>query len=153
MLLDCGKIERLAGDIYRKMACQPGFCDTVRSTFARMAEDEQEHAAQLEMALQFPEQTLGMVKRISWEKVAEGLERLKQINRELNQYLASEENALKMAIELENGFVRMHLDNAIHFKDPRIAELFQRLGRGDETHLETLKECLTWWMSNRNAEN
>jgi rubrerythrin len=153
ILLDCGKIERLAEDIYRQMARQSEFSEKVRATFTQMAEDEREHAAQLDLALQFPEESLGMVKRISWEKVAEGLDLINKIYQDIDHYLASEEAALKMAIELENKFVRMHLDNAIHFRVPRIAGLFQQLSCEDESHLETLRACLSWWHSNRRKEN
>jgi len=149
VLIDCGRIERLAAEIYQQLANQTGFCNEVRETFARLAEDEREHAAQLEMPLQFPEEQLGMVKRISWQKVVEGLEKIRQIERDIETYASSEEAALKMAIELENCFIKVHLDNAIHFTEPRIAELFRHLGRGDEAHLETLRQCLGWWHSRR----
>ena len=49
VLLDCAKIERLAADIYQQLAAQTRFRKEVRATFARLAEDEYEHAAQLEI--------------------------------------------------------------------------------------------------------
>jgi len=152
VLLDCAKIESLTAHIYQQMAGQSGFCDKVRETFARLAEDEREHAAQLEMVLQFPEEKLDMVKRISWEKVAEGLDKILAIGRDLESFASSEEDALKMAIDLENRFINIHLNNAVHFSEPRVAELFEHLGRGDEAHLCTLKECLTWWHANRSSQ-
>lgn len=147
VLIDCERIERLAADIYQQLAGQTGFSNEVRETFARLAEDERDHAAQLEMTLQFPEQQLGMVKRISWEKLAEGLEKIRRIERDIETYARSEEAALKMAIDLENSFVKVHLDNAMHFTEPRVAELFGHLGRGDEAHLDTLRQCLSRWHS------
>jgi len=149
VLIDCGRIERIAAEIYQQLARQTGFSDEIRETFARLAEDEREHAAQLEMPLQFPEEQLGMVKRISWLKVAESLEKIRQVERDIETYAKSEEAALKMAIDLENSFIKVHLDNAMHFTEPRIAELFRHLGRGDEAHLETLRQCLGWWHSRR----
>jgi len=149
VLIDCGKIERLAADIYRRLASHREFCDEVRATFARLAQDELDHATQLDMALQFPEEKNGMIKRISGEKIVEGLEKARRIAQDIETHSRSEEAALKMAIDLENSFVKVHLDNAIHFSEPRVAELFKHLGRGDAAHLETLKQCLSWWHSQR----
>lgn len=149
VLLDCEKIERLAAEIYQQLSRQPGFCEPVRTTFARLADDEREHAAQLAMAVQWADPALGMAKRISGQKVAEGLTKIQGLMRELERHAASEEAALKMAIDLENSFVRIHLENAVYFSEPRIAQLFEVLGRQDDDHLTTLKDCLAWWHSRR----
>lgn len=145
ILVDCGSIERLAAEIYQRLAAQTTFSETVRKTFARLAADEVEHAAQLDLAQKFPESSAAMVKRISGEKISEALAEIKRISHDLPQYIHSEEDALKMAIDLENSFVRIHLDNAFYFTDTRYSKLFDNLGRGDAAHLESLKECLRWW--------
>jgi len=148
-LIDCGKIERLAADIYRHLSSHREFCDEVRATFARLAQDELDHATQLDMALHFPAEMNGTIKRISGDKIAEELEKIRRIAQDIETHSRSEEAALKMAIDLENSFVKVHLDNAIYFSEPRVAELFNHLGRGDAAHLETLKQCLSWWHSRR----
>lgn len=152
VLLDCEKIERLAAEIYQRLSRQPGFREPVRTTFTRLAEDERAHAIQLALAVQWADPALGMAKRISGQKVAEGLEKIQGLMRELEWHAASEEAALKMAIDLEKSFIRIHLDNAVYFSEPRIAQLFEALGRQDDAHLATLQDCLTWWQSQRRLD-
>jgi len=151
LLNDCRQVEEVAGRIYQHLASIPGFAAEVRATFQQLAADEVEHSRQLEQALQLPEPGRLGVNRIAWTKVDEALQLARSLLSEVQQKKFSEEEALRLAVNLEEGFVKIHLDNAVHFKSQRFADLFNGLGRSDQDHLTTLRECLRWWQQQKRA--
>ncbi|AMV70836.1 hypothetical protein JCM30471_26440 [Desulfuromonas carbonis] len=145
LLTDCRQIEEVAGRIYQHLASVPGFAAEVRATFQQLAADEREHSRQLDLALQVPELEKLGVNRIAWVKVDEALQLAQRFLTEVEQQQVSEEKALRLAVDLEKYFIKIHLDNAVHFSNQQLADLFNGLGRSDQQHLNTLRECLTWW--------
>ncbi len=149
LLNNCRQIEEMVNSIYRLLAARPEYSAEVRTTFVRLAADEVDHCRQLDQALQVPElQDLG-VTRIAWAKVEEALQQARGLLAEVRSRDCSEEEALQLAVTLEENFVKVHLDNAVHFTDHHLAELFTALGRSDQEHLELLREGLRRWHRNR----
>jgi len=149
-LNDCCKIELLASRIYQHFAAQGNFPERLRETFAQLARDEEDHARQFDLALELPEGALGDVKRIAWERIAAGLDRIRARFQDLHHEPCTAEQALKTALQLEKDFIRIHLDNSLYIEDQRIRRLFAGLARADEEHLATLREAIIWW--NRRQE-
>lgn len=149
LLNDCRQIEDLAHRIYRRLAERQEFAGEVRGAFRELAADEREHARQLERALQVPQPEQLGLNRIAWAKIDEALQMARKALAEVEAAPCSEEAALRLAITLEENFVKVHLDNAVHFHDPRLADLFGSLGRSDKEHLEVLRSCLQWWHRRR----
>jgi len=145
LLNDCSSIERLAGEIYSLLSREGSYCERVRATFRQLASDEVEHARQLELAIRGCSRDGSAVKRISWTVVDALLGQVLDWRNQVQKSPPTEEEALRLALELERNLVRIHVDHAIHFDDPRIFKLFQGLGRSDEEHLGTLRNCLEWW--------
>jgi rubrerythrin len=142
-LNDCHQIELLAGEIYGTLAAGTGYADEVRELFQRLAADELDHSRQIDLALHVPEDLAGAVSRIAGAQVGAMLKRVTQMLKGVTRSRLSEEEALRLALEMEQKFVKIHLDNAVHFKDPRVIALFQSLARSDEAHLDTLRDYLT----------
>lgn len=67
--------------------------------------------------------------------------------RKVEREALSEEKSLRLAVHMEQAFVKVHINNALYFRNQKLAELFDQLGREDEEHLNTLKECLAWWQA------
>lgn len=151
LLNDCRQVEEVASRIYQYLASVPDFAAEVRTTFQQLATDELEHSRQLEHALQVPEPERLGINRIAWVKVDEALQIARKLLSEVQQKKISEEEALRLAVNLEESFVKIHLDNALHFSDQRFAELFTGLGRSDQDHLTTLRECLRWWQQRKKS--
>ncbi len=148
-LNDCHQIELLACEIYRTLAVGSGYADEVRDLFRRLAADELDHARQIDLALHAPEAWSRSVSRIAGGLIGELLKQVTLMMKDVSLRHLSEEEALRLALELEQKFVKVHLDNAVHFKEPRMAALFQPLSRSDEEHVDTLRIFLSRWQSER----
>jgi len=148
LLKACWQIEEIAAEIYRILASGP-YAEPLRRSFATLARDEREHAAQLEQALRLRIDQPMAQKRIAWERVEEALDLAGQLRGRLTAAPRDVEEALQLAIQLEKNFVKVHLENAVFFEDERVAGLFRGLARGDEEHLQTLTDCLQWWRQHK----
>lgn len=137
-LNDCLKIEQVMGEVYRKLADVRTYSDQLRSIFLRMAEDEEEHAHQLEIAKGVPEEVFFEGTRLEPERLDALLRRAHHLLRLADNPPRSESLMLETAKELEREFVQIHLHNAVKFHDAAMVELFQNLAREDSKHIETL---------------
>lgn len=148
-LEDCHKIERLAGEIYQRLAIDKAYAPEVCSVFHKLSSDERAHAREIDMLLQAPAQGLDAFARISGEVVGAAVQLAERMVGRLDRGRLSEEEALRLAVEMEQQFVKVHVNNAMHFNNPRVAALFEDLARHDQAHLDTLRECLRWWHAER----
>ena len=145
LLNNCRQIEDMVSHIYRLLAARPEYSAEVRTLFGRLAADEVDHCLQLDQALQVPDlQRLG-VSRIASAKVADALRQAGGLLAAVQARTCSEKEALRLAITLEENFVKVHLDNAVQITDRHLATLFTTLGRSEEEHLALLHECLKGW--------
>lgn len=144
-LNDCCKIELMVSRIYQHFAAQPDYPERLRQLFRQLAQDEEEHARQFDLALELPEGAVGSVKRITWEKVSQGLNKARTLFQDLQHHQCDAEKALKVAMRLEEEFIRIHLDNSILITDERISSMFRGLAKGDDEHLAVLREHVEWW--------
>lgn len=144
-LRDCRKIETLVSQVYQHFAAQSDYPERIRQLFRQLASDEEEHARQFDLALQLPAGTIGSVRRIAGEKVTRGVDMAQTLLQDLQYHRCDVEKALKVALRLEEEFVRIHLDNSVLMSDERISAVFTNLARGDEEHLATLRETIVWW--------
>ena len=140
-LNDCLKIERVMGEFYRKLARVERYSEEVRSAFARMAQDEEDHARQLEIARGVPEEVFFAEPRIEEQQLDHLLRRAHRLLRLADTPPQSEREMLETARELELEFMQIHLRNAVRFHKPQVAELFRSLARDDEQHIATLDVC------------
>ena len=145
LLTDCHKVEHLASRIYERLAANGNYSGAVRDALRNLAAEELDHARQIEAALQLPEEGLGAVSRIAWVKVDEARRLAESMLQDVTSRPLSEEEALRLAVTIENEFLKVHLDNALHFFDQRIATLFEGLARADQGHLDALRDCIDWW--------
>lgn len=148
-LRDCCRIEELAGLIYQRLAGESAYAPEVRTLFNRLAGEELDHARQFDLLLQGTAPEIEGGKRISWERVDTALQLAEEMLASLDSRRLEEEEALRLAVRMEQEFIRVHVHNAVHFHNPRLAALFEELGRQDEAHLDRLRQVLTWWHSQR----
>ena len=137
-LNDCQKIEQVMGEVYRKLAGFQAYSRGLREVFERMAQDEDGHARQLELAKGVPEDLFFEGGRIDPERLDRLLRRAHQLLRLADDPPRSESLMLETARDMEQEFMEIHLKNAVRFRRAELAELFEELAREDEKHLETL---------------
>jgi rubrerythrin len=150
-LKDCRRVEQLAEMIYMRLALNPSYAEKIRKTLYKLGTDEGSHARLIDLLLQAAEGELEAFPRMTGTKVAEALALAERILAELDSRALSEEDALRRALLMEQEFVKVHVHNVLHFNSQRLAELFEKLGHEDQVHIDTLRECLSWWQANRRA--
>jgi rubrerythrin len=137
-LNDCRKIEQVMGEVYRKLAGVETYSEKLRSIFERMARDEDDHARQLEQAKGIPEEAFAKGRRFDERKLDELLRQAHQLLRMADDPSPSERLMLETAKDLEMEFIKIHLQNAVRFRDAAMTELFRNMAREDQEHFETL---------------
>ncbi|MGK2906806.1 MAG: ferritin family protein [Desulfuromonadales bacterium] len=149
LLVNCQKIEEIASKIYRKLAGESTYANEVRKVFQKLTDDEKSHARNFDVLLQANEKEIDATHTMAWEKVNASLQLAESLLRKVETVKLNEEKALRLAVDMEQQFVKVHVHNALFFRDQKLADLFNKLGSEDEAHLNTLKECLTWWHAER----
>lgn len=148
-LEDCHRVETLAGEIYQRLAIDSAYAPEVRDVFLKLSKDERAHARQIDMIMQTPTQELKAISSVSWESVDAAVQLAEEAVRTLDRKRLSEEEALRLAVEMEQQFMKVHVNNAVHFFDERVSTLFEELNEEDQYHLDVLRECLVWWHGER----
>jgi rubrerythrin len=148
-LTECRKIENIAGDLYQRLSENKSYHGKVREVFQQLAKDEKAHARHIDLILQASEQEIDVTEMIAGEKLQEALTLAERMVQTVGQEALNEENALRLAVLMEQQFMKVHVNNALFFRNQKLAELFNKLGSEDEAHMDTLKACLKWWHAER----
>lgn len=148
-LADCIRIETLASKIYQNFADNTTFAKEVRKVFQQLSDDERAHARHIDLVLQGDEKEVDAIPMISGEKIGHGVALAESLLEKVEGERLEEEEALKLAVTLENQFLKVHVNNALHFNNKKLDNLFSQLNSEDEAHIKTLKECLQWWHAER----
>lgn len=141
-LNDCAAIEAVAERIYLRLAASPRLEPWLRSVFQQLAEDESGHSRQLNSAALVLNQDDNGIKRIAHSRVMELLDDAESLLQQVKDETIGAREALEYAIQLENKFRKIHLDQATFFDDEQVIKTFNSLARSDEEHLATLKEAI-----------
>jgi len=144
-LEDCRRIEICAGEIYRHLSEQPGFRQELRNLFRVLSEDELDHARQIDLLLQDTSGEIVALHCISAEKIDESVRMAESLLSTVTCRRMSEEEALRMAVELEESFVKVHAHNSLRLDNDRLEAFFEQLGSYDQVHVDLLSRCLQWW--------
>jgi len=151
-LIDCIRIETLASKTYQLLANNKAYAKEVCKVFQKLSDDEVAHARLIDLVLQANEKDIEATPMISGEKISHGVNLAESVLQKVERERLSEEDALRLAVSLEQQFMKVHVNNAVHFHNLKLAELFNKLGSEDEAHLNTLKECLKWWHAERKQQ-
>ena len=138
----CKRIEEISCQLYQLLANERTFSGEIRKTFKRLSDDERAHASQINLLLQANAKELKALRAISDAKINETLEQAERMLCQVMEEKLSEEMALQLAVKMEQQFVDVHVHNAVKFDSRKLAELFEKLGNEDQTHINVLKECL-----------
>jgi rubrerythrin len=148
-LQECKKIEEIASKIYQQFAGDKSYAREVRKVFQKLSDDEKIHARQIDLVLQANENEIDVTPMISSSRLDEAVKLAESFAREVEGEILNEEKALQLTVQIEQQFVKFHVQNAMFFRNLKLAELFSKLGKEEEAHLNTLRDCLKWWHSER----
>jgi len=143
-LNDCYKVETLAAAIYDRLAGEGSYSATLRGVFRQLARDERGHAQQIDLVLQVPVETLDAAASVAGHVVDAALQSAQEMLEALDRGPLDAEGALRLAVRMENQFSLVHVDQAVHFYNPRVAALFGKLADEDREHIDRLRQCLSW---------
>lgn len=148
-LSECRKIEETAGRIYHLLAEEQAYAERVREVFRQLGQDERAHARNIDLVLQAGDHQLDAQPTLAWDKLGEAADLAAHLLRRAERGDMDEETALRTAVELEQEFVKVHVQNAVNISNRKLAALFDQLGSEDEQHIDRLRQCLAWWHKHR----
>lgn len=138
----CARLERRIGNIYAELARNTLHSPKLQSVWQQLAADEYDHAQAIEMASRLPHKDTFEEDVLSPAFLQQLEQRLDHVEQAFKQKNLAERQALELALELEGDFRQIHVTLAKSFKNAKLLEVFQRLGRDENDHVATLKDYL-----------
>jgi rubrerythrin len=138
----CAAIEDSAGAIYRQLAGMLPEDHELRGIWLEMAEDEAEHARQIRLAARLPAREVFSGMKLSLGRAEELLQRVREMQKELQGGRLAMARALKLSLQLEEEFRQVHVAVAMEFSDESMRRMFQSLSWNDDRHANLLRNYL-----------
>lgn len=151
-LIDCSRIETLASKGYQHLANNKTYAKEVCKVFQKLSYEERAHARHIDLVLPAEQKEVAATQMIAWEKISHGVTLAEAMLQKVERERLSEEDALRLTVDMEQQFLKVHVNNVLHCHNQKLADLFNKLGSEDEEHLNTLKDCLRWWHAERKRQ-
>jgi rubrerythrin len=140
----CLHIEQTLAELYDGLARAHRDVVEVAGLWRRLAEEEREHARQLELVLRTLRTMKGEV-RIDAARAEESLALLRRSAALLREHPPKVARALELALSLEERFVKIHAAYAVEFVEASQRRLFETLSAADARHVAAVRDLLTRW--------
>lgn len=137
----CAEIEETLGKVYDIFADVYQDHHTISQIFKKTAQEERNHEYQIRLAIRSFTPTIESMALTS-AVAQEHLSLVRDLLEKLKHTLPGIEEALDLAIKLEDISARFHLDAAAHFSDPSSVRLFKAMMSADENHVAALEFAL-----------
>lgn len=137
----CMQIEQNLGAIYRSWSQSLLFDEDLRALWKQMESEEYDHASQIDMLRRL---VLGADVggcTIDDQRVLAMVEYTRSCLAGEQNCATSVQDALNMALQLEDQFRDFHVLQAIDIKDPALRKLFSNLSRDDESHWRRIRDA------------
>jgi rubrerythrin len=139
-LTACALVEESLANIYREMAAASAMKDRELSAiWMEMARDEEDHAQQLRMAARLTRDNAFDAEASKIDIDPSVL--TSRANAFLEQIVSgqlTESDMLRIALELEEEFSRLHATSALAFRDGSLKEMFKAMARAEDKHTASL---------------
>ena len=142
LLIECYKIEKLAEKVYMQFADNPAYSKAVSETFMEMATEEREHARIIDMFMQTPEHELDATPSLTKDQMDEMLRLAKGLLVCAEKSDLSANEAMKLALQVEEQLVQAHANNALSPGSPKLTAFFADLSQYDRDHIDKLQACI-----------
>jgi len=141
-LSDCREIEDLASKIYLELAAHNNLSVDLRKVFQKLSSDEGRHARNIDLVLQASLKEMEPMPRVSWEKIQSVKNLAGDFFVQASGTELNEEKALRMAVQMEQEFIKVHVQNSLYLNNLPLMSLFETLNAEDQSHIELLNQCL-----------
>lgn len=138
----CIRVEETVGDIYRLFSASVACDGKLRQVWARLAQDEDEHAVQLKFAGRLPARLVFRDAALHTGMVEHLLARAQSILQGAQRSRLTAEDALRVSIKLEREFLEVHVGAVAAFADAGMQKLLRSLGSSDQAHTAALEAYL-----------
>ncbi|MCK4535563.1 MAG: hypothetical protein KAT93_01035 [Desulfuromonadales bacterium] len=138
----CVDIERRVGAIYRELVRHPEANNELREIWQEMAEDEARHAERIQLVADRLD-VAGMTDvGLTAEQAQALLDRAAEIYDDVVEGRLSISDAVYASVELEDEFMKAHLNYSDTGGQPDLQTLFKFLAEEDRQHTVRLKKYL-----------
>lgn len=141
-LVACALVEEKAAQIYQAMgtAAQAANDESLASLWRNMALDEEDHASQLRLAARLSrERVFEKLPTRGHEDPVVLLERADVLLKHIQSTPLSEIDMLRVAVELEKRFIKLHTSYTILFQELSTQKMFEALAKAEDSHLAGLR--------------
>lgn len=145
----CAKIEDTLAQIYREMAVSVAADDELKAVWLSLADDEDEHAREIHLAKRLLKGAALNAEGISGDQIERLLARAHELLARVRQATPSTRDALRLSLDLEEGFRQVHVLYAVRFADDSLRRVFERLGKADQKHIAQLADCCRRFVDGR----
>jgi rubrerythrin len=137
----CAEIEEVLGKMYDMFAEAYQEHPEISQVFKKTAGEERNHEYQIRLAIKSFCPTIESM-ALTTEEADKHLSMVRDFLEKLNNGIPDIEEALDIALKLEDISTRFHMDAAARFSDPSCAKLFKAMMAADEDHVATLEQTL-----------
>ena len=142
VLQTCVNIEMRIGSIYRELTELPDASDELKDIWREMAEDEARHAHRIRLVADRLEIAGVTDHGLSLEQMQALYDRASEIYERVIEDALSVTEAVYASVELEDEFLKAHLNYAEVGGQPDLQTLFKLLAEEDRQHTARLRAYL-----------
>lgn len=135
----CRDIEVCASELYYYYAEIYQDIPEISQLWKKTAQEEDNHAYQFELALKLCRKDIVQSVAVDIRTAQTILDKLKSLNATAKKIKPSIDDALNLAIRLEEKLSEYHLTSTVQFNDDAHKKLFDSMMKNDRGHVETLK--------------
>jgi rubrerythrin len=137
----CAEIEKTVGQIYLALAEQASDENELKRIWEEMAEDEMEHARLLQFAQRFDAEKTFDGFNLDMTQLGQLLVQVRETYDLVMLRVWDDDQAVSMMLKLEEDFQQVHIRLAANLKDASMQKMFEKLGKGDDLHVQKLRAC------------
>ena len=142
ILQTCLNIESRVGTIYRELTKHPEASDELQDIWLEMAEDELRHAKRIRLVADRLEISGITEVGLSADQAQALLDRANELYGQVAEGSLSLADAIHASVELEDEFLKVHLNYADVGGQPDLQTLFKLLAEEDRQHTLRLRKYL-----------
>ena len=141
VLENCCIIEEKCAHIYRHFSKLYPDQPEITALWNRVASEEDHHADQFRLAIRTIKSGLND-QEISCKKLNQVLTNLESIHCIVRTKQLTLPEAFELALHIEKSLAEFHIDSIVKFADTDLSDLFIRMEKYDQGHLELLQKAV-----------
>lgn len=134
----CAEIEEECAGIFWYFSGLFGHDERIAALWHNAAREEENHSSQFKLAQRLRGTGMSLIK-MNADKAEHTLKYIKSINESVRKSPTSLNEALRLAIHLEERLSKFHASELVEFSDERLCKLFTSMKTFDRKHMELLK--------------